>query len=204
MQLSIEISSVKGFMPENEGEQLFFAARERATYGPCLEIGSYCGKSAVYIGTACKEVGGTLFTIDHHRGSEETQPGWEYHDPETWDEAAKAMDTLPFLRDTLRRADLEQTVVPIVGQSQIIAKHWNTPLSLLFIDGGHSRDEAHGDWHAWKNKLMPGGWLAIHDVFPNPEDGGRPPFEIYELALEFGFVEVKTEGSLRILEQPAN
>ena len=199
MQLPIDISTVKGFMPENEGEHLFFAARERAPFGPSLEIGSYCGKSAVYIGAACKTSGNPLFTIDHHRGSEETQPGWAYHDPDTWDERAGAMDTLPFLRDTLRRADLEETVIPIVGQSQIIAQHWTTPLSFLFIDGGHSRKEAHGDWQAWKDKLMPGGWLAIHDVFPNPEDGGRPPFEIYEMALAEGFTEISAEGSLRVL-----
>ena len=200
MQLPIDINTVKGFMPENEGKKLFFAAGQRARLGPCLEIGSYCGKSAVYLGSACKTAGGVLFTIDHHRGSEETQPGWDYHDPETWDAKAGAMDTLPFLRDTLRRADLEQTVIPMVGQSQTIAKHWSTPLSLLFIDGGHSREEAHGDWQAWKDKLMPGGWLAIHDVFPNPEDGGRPPFEIYEMALATGFVEIGAEGSLRLLE----
>jgi len=200
MQLPIDINTVKGFMPETEGKKLFFAAGQRAGLGPCLEIGSYCGKSAVYLGSACKAAGGVLFTIDHHRGSEETQPGWEYHDPETWDTGAGAMDTLPFLRDTLRRADLEQTVIPMVGQSQTIAKYWTTPLSLLFIDGGHSREEAHGDWHAWKDKLMPGGWLAIHDVFPNPDDGGRPPFEIYEMALAEGFGEIGAEGSLRILE----
>ena len=203
MQLPIDIDTVKGFMPANEGEALFHAAKARAALGLCLEIGSYCGKSAVYIGAACKAAGGTLFTIDHHRGSEETQPGWEYHDPDTWDDAAGAMDTLPFLRDTLRRADLEETVIPIIGQSQAIAKHWNTPLSLLFIDGGHSRTEAHGDWHAWKDALMPGGWLAIHDVFPNPEDGGRPPFEIYQMALETGFQDVRAEGSLRILQNRA-
>ncbi len=202
MQLPIDINTIKGFMPENEGEKLFFAAQQRARSGPCLEIGSYCGKSAVYIGTACKALNGTLFTIDHHRGSEETQPGWEYHDPETWDETAGAMDTLPFLRATLREANLENHVIPIVGQSQTIAKHWNTPLSFLFIDGGHSQQEAHGDWHAWKDKMMPGGWVAIHDVFPDPEDGGRPPFEIYKMALEEGFVEIMSEGSLRILESP--
>ena len=173
-------------MPENEGEQLFFAAKARAPLGPCLEIGSYCGKSAVYIGTAVRQAGGVLFTIDHHRGSEETQPGWDYHDPETWDEAAGAMDTLPFLRDTLRRADLEQAVIPMVGQSRTIARYWQTPLSLLFIDGGAFTRRGACDWHAWKDKVMPGGWLAIHDVFPNPEDGGRPPFEIYEMALESG------------------
>ena len=203
MQLPIDIRSVKGFMPENEGAELFLAAKARVPHGPCLEIGSYCGKSAVYIGAACKSEGGTLFTIDHHRGSEETQPGWEYHDPDTWDETAGAMDTLPFLRDTLRRADLEQTVIPIVGRSRTIARHWTTPLSLLFIDGGHSREEAHGDWHAWKDKVMPGGWLAIHDVFPDPDEGGRPPFEVYEMALSDSFEEIKAEGSLRVLKRPA-
>ncbi|NBC21320.1 MAG: class I SAM-dependent methyltransferase [Alphaproteobacteria bacterium] len=200
--LNIDIATVRGFLHAEEGAALHRHAQVAARRGPCLEIGSWCGKSAVYIGAACKAVGGILFTVDHHRGSEENQPGWEYFDETVWDEAAGAIDTLPFLRDTLRRAGLEETVIPIVGRSPVVAKHWAAPLALLFIDGGHTMEHALADWRGWARHLMPGGLLAIHDVFPDPADGGRPPFEIYRRALASDlFEEVEAVESLRILRR---
>lgn len=202
MKLSIDIDSVKGFMDPAEGAALYEAALACAPRGPCLEIGAYCGKSAVYLGTACQAAGGVLFSVDHHRGSEENQPGWEYHDAELWDDAANAMDTLPFLRTTLRRAGLEDVVFPVVGRSALIAKAWATPLSFLFIDGGHTMEHALGDWRHWTPHLMAGGTLAIHDVFPDPADGGRPPFEIYQRALASDlYEEVAAVKSLRVLRR---
>ena len=187
--LPIDPASVKGFLHEEEAAVLYAEARARAGEGPVLEIGSYCGKSALYLGTAVKDAGGILFAVDHHRGSEENQPGWEYHDPDLWDEAAGALDTLPSLRDTLRRAGLEDHVVPIVGRSGVVAQHWAAPLSMLFIDGGHTMEAALADYRLWTRHLKPGALLAIHDVFPDPKDGGRPPFEIYELAKASGLYE---------------
>ena len=202
MKLPIDIDSVKGFMDPAEGAALYEAALACAPRGPCLEIGAYCGKSAVYLGSACHAAGGVLFSVDHHRGSEENQPGWEYHDAELWDDAANAMDTLPFLRTTLRRAGLEDVVFPVVGRSALIAKAWATPLSFLFIDGGHTMEHALGDWRHWTPHLMAGGTLAIHDVFPDPADGGRPPFEIYQRALASDlYEEVATVKSLRVLRR---
>lgn len=202
MKLPIDIDSVKGFMDPAEGAALYEAALACAPRGPCLEIGAYCGKSAVYLGTACQAAGRVLFSVDHHRGSEENQPGWEYHDAELWDDAAGAMDTLPFLRTTLRRAGLEDVVFPVVGRSALIAKAWATPLSFLFIDGGHTMEHALGDWRRWTPHLMAGGTLAIHDVFPDPADGGRPPFEIYQRALASDlFEEVAAVKSLRVLRR---
>ena len=202
MKLPIDIDSVKGFMDPAEGAALYEAALACAPRGPCLEIGAYCGKSAVYLGSACQAAGGVLFSVDHHRGSEENQPGWEYHDAELWDDAANAMDTLPFLRATLRRAGLEEVVFPVVGRSALIAKAWATPLSFLFIDGGHTMEHALGDWRHWTSHLMAGGTLAIHDVFPDPADGGRPPFEIYQRALASDlYEEVAAVKSLRVLRR---
>jgi predicted O-methyltransferase YrrM len=202
MRLPINIDAVKGFLDPAEGRALHDAALVRAPLGPCVEIGAYCGKSAVYLGVACQTVGGLLFSIDHHRGSEENQPGWEYFDPELWDEVAGSLDTLPFLRRTLRAAGLEEVVVPMVGRSAAIARIWTTPISLLFIDGGHTMEAALGDFRGWAPRLMAGGLLAIHDVFPNPADGGRPPFEIYQLALASGlFEETLAVKSLRILRR---
>lgn len=202
MQLPIDIDTVKGFLDPAEGRTLYEAALATARLGPALEIGSYCGKSAVYIGTGCKEAGGLLFCVDHHRGSEENQPGWEYHDAELWDDEAGAMDTLPFLRRTLRRASLEENVIPVVGRSATIAAAWGKALGFLFIDGGHTMEAALSDWRGWTPHLKTGGLLAIHDVFPDPADGGRPPFEIYQRALASDlYEEVQSVKSLRVLRK---
>ena len=202
MQLPLDPASIKGFLDPDEGAALYQAALDRAPFGPCLEIGGYCGKSALYLGTACAEAGEVLFSVDHHRGSEENQPGWEYFDEEVWDAAAEAVDTVPFFRTTIRKAGLEGTVIPIIGRSIDVAARWQTPLSFLFIDGGHTMEHALNDYRGWTPHVMPGGTLAIHDVFPNPEDGGRPPYEIYQRALTSDlFEEMAAIGSLRLLKR---
>ncbi len=202
MELPLDVEAIPGFMHPDEGRELYAAALSAAPSGPLLEIGTYCGKSSVYIGTACRRVGSVLFTVDHHRGSEENQPGWDYHDAALWDADAGALDTLPQLRRTLRASGLEGTVIPIIGHSGTVGRYWQSPLSMLFIDGGHTSEAALTDYRVWAPKVQPGGILAIHDVFPNPEDGGRPPFEIYSLALASGiFKEESAVESLRILRR---
>ena len=202
MEISIDLDTVKGFLSPAEGRALYEGAAQAAPLGSVLEIGSYCGKSAVYLGTACRDTRNLLFCVDHHRGSEENQPGWEYHDPELWDAAAGAVDTLPFLRETLRRAGLEDHVIPVVGRSETVARVWSAPLGFLFIDGGHTKAAALGDWRGWTPHLARSGLLAIHDVFPDPADGGRPPYEIYQLALASElYEEVTAVDSLRILRK---
>jgi predicted O-methyltransferase YrrM len=193
---------VRGFMPPGEGLALHRLARERLPHGPVLEVGSYCGKSAVYLGAAASEVGGVVFAVDHHRGSEENQAGWEHHDSDLVDERTGRMDTLPFFRRTIEEAGLEDVVVALVGESARVAAYWRTPLSLLFIDGGHGEDPAHADYTGWAPWVMNDGLLAIHDVFPDPADGGRPPYDVYVRALASGdFEEVEEVGSLRVLRR---
>jgi predicted O-methyltransferase YrrM len=194
----------KGFMPEDEGAALHEAGVVAATsgLGPLLEVGTYCGKSAVYLGAAARIGGAVLFTVDHHRGSEENQSGWEHHDPELVDPAMGRMDTLPFFRRTIAAADLEATVIAVLGDSPTVAAVWTTPLSLLFIDGGHGHDPAWADFRGWTPHVARGGLLAIHDVFPDPADGGRPPYELYREAIESGvFEDVSATGSLRVLRK---
>ncbi len=193
---------VKGFMPEEEGLLLFRRAAEQLPTGPALEVGTYCGKSAVYLGAAALAAGGTVFTVDHHHGSEENQAGWEHHDPDVVDPRTGRMDTLPFLRRTLEQAGLEEHVVAVVGHSTTVSRHWRTPLALLFIDGGHAEEHAHNDFTGWSPWVQPGGLLVIHDVFPDPADGGRPPYDVYLRALATGeFTEVEALGSMRVLER---
>ncbi len=185
----IDPQTIKGFLTPEEGAALGDAARESGTLGPVLEIGAYCGRSAAYLGPAAKAAGTILYSLDHHRGSEENQPGWEWHDPELMDEQAGTLDTLPSFRRTMARADLEDSVVALIGPSRTISRHWTTPLGMVFIDGGHTMKAAFEDYRGWASKVLPGGVLAIHDVFPNPADGGRPPYEIYCKALASGLFE---------------
>ena len=198
--------AAKGFMPEDEGLLLHRRARERLPHGPVLEVGTYCGKSAIYLGAAAREVGGpraVVFTVDHHRGSEENQAGWEHHDDSLVDPDLGVMDTLPTFRRTIADAGLEEQVVAIVGRSDTVGRWWRTPLSLLFIDGGHGVEPARADFRSWPRWVMAGGVLAVHDVFPDPADGGRPPYEdIYLPALASGaFTEVDAVGSMRVLRR---
>lgn len=194
--------AAKGFMPGPEGLALHRAGWGAAAVGPLLEIGTYCGKSAVYLGAAARARHSVLFTVDHHRGSEENQAGWEHHDPSLVDPDTGRMDTLPVFRRTIHGAGLEDVVVAVVGESTTVAAHWTTPLGLVFIDGGHGEEPARADYEAWAPKVTAGGLLAIHDVFPDPADGGRPPYEVYRRALASGdFDEVHREGSLRVLRR---
>jgi predicted O-methyltransferase YrrM len=197
--------AARGFMPPDEGLALYEAALEVPSGGhPLLEIGSYCGKSAVYLAAAAAERNTVLFAVDHHRGSEENQPGWEWHEPDLVDADTGRMDTLGRFRSTLFHAGLEPHVVAVVGDSTVVGRHWATPLALLFIDGGHGPEPAHRDYETWAPHVADGGLLVIHDVFPDPADGGRPPFEIYCRALDSGaFTERRAVGSLRVLQRVA-
>jgi hypothetical protein len=196
--------ATKGFMPADEGDALFTAALEAAAAvpaAPFVEIGSYCGRSTIWLGAAARRSDVVVFAVDHHRGSEENQAGWTHHDPDVVDPHTGRMDTLPFFRRAIHDAGLEDHVVAVVGRSPVVAAAWTTPVAMIFIDGGHGREPARADHVGWSPHVAVGGTLAIHDVFPDPADGGRPPFEeIYLPALASGrFVERSATGSLRVL-----
>jgi predicted O-methyltransferase YrrM len=197
--------SVTGFMPDEEGEALYLAALragacfEDATF---VEIGAWCGKSTVYLGAAAEETGAVLFSLDHHRGSEENQAGWEHHDRSLVDPRSGRIDTLPHWRRSVELAGLEASVVGLVGDSATIASRWSSPLAFCFIDGGHGDAPAWADFRGWTPNVVEDGWLVIHDVFPDPADGGRPPYDIWRTAVDSGvFVEDGECGSLRVLRR---
>ena len=202
LNLPLDISKIKGFLDPIEGEALYYYAKEFTKNGNALEIGSYCGKSAVYIGSALKENNQKLYSIDHHRGSEEQQPGEEYFDPDLLNKKGNGIDTLPFFLKTIKDSQLEGFVIPIVSSSQEAHEELKINFNMIFIDGGHSEEAAQSDYMLWSKRLNLEGILAIHDVFPDPNDGGRPPYNIYLRALESGnFKEVDAIKSLRILQK---
>jgi predicted O-methyltransferase YrrM len=193
--------AAKGFMPDDEGLALHNAGVTGGAVGPLLEIGTYCGKSAVYLGAAARAAGTVCFTVDHHRGSEENQAGWDHHDLEVVDPATGRIDTLPFFRRTIQAAGLEDVVVAVVGHSVPVARAWRTPLGLLFIDGGHAEDVAMADYTEWSPHLASGAVLVIHDVFEDPADGGQAPLHVWQRAVGAGFAPLSRTGSLRVLQK---
>lgn len=200
--LLLAAEKARGFMPGEEGLALHETAAALEVEGPLLEVGSYCGKSALYLGAAARQAGRVLFCVDHHRGSEENQPGWEHHDPEVVDPELGLIDTLPFFRGAINSAGLESTVVAVVGDSPTVAALWGTPLAMVFIDGGHGAEPAHRDYEGWSPHVAHGGILAIHDVFNDPAEGGLPPYEIWSRALSSGRFQQQTAvGSLRVLKR---
>lgn len=200
--LPLDIETVKGFLDDVEGQALYRYALASASKGPCFEIGAYCGKSTVYLGAACREAGGVLYSLDHHRGSEEHQPGEAYHDADLLDPETGDFDSFRAFRKTLSRAGLEETVVPIVCPSQVAAKAWGTALSMVFIDGGHAYESVLNDYRCWSGHIVRGGILAIHDIFPDPSEGGQAPFEIWKKALASAlFEELETVRTLGFLKR---
>lgn len=198
--------ATKGFMPADEGDALHAAALDagaRLPGLPWVEVGSYCGRSTIWLGAAARDRGTVLFAVDHHRGSEENQAGWEHHDPGVVDVRTGRMDTLPFFRAAVHDAGVEDHVIAMVGRSPVVAAHWATPLAFVFIDGGHGDEPARADYEGWAPHVAVDGTLAIHDVFPDPADGGRPPYErIFVPALESGRFRLESAtGSLRILRR---
>lgn len=196
--------ATKGFMPAEEGDALYEAAVAAASALPGLpfvEIGSYCGRSTVWLGAAAAAGDTVVFAVDHHRGSEENQAGWFHHDTSVVDPATGRMDTLPFFRRAIHEAGVEPFVVGVVGQSSVVARYWTSSASFVFIDGGHGEEPARLDYEGWARHVAIGGTLAIHDVFPDPADGGRPPYEqIFLPALQSGRFRLHSAiGSLRLL-----
>jgi predicted O-methyltransferase YrrM len=203
--------ATRGFMPDDEGAALLRAALRAGRQVPpdagpptFVEIGAWCGKSSIYLGAAAEATGAVLYSIDHHRGSEENQAGWEHHEADLIDPEVGRIDTLLHWRRAITGAALEQTVVGVVGDSPTVAARWQQPLAFCFIDGGHGAEPAWADYRGWAPLVALGGWLAIHDVFPDPADGGRPPYDLFCAALQSQeFVEDGACGSLRVLRRVA-
>jgi predicted O-methyltransferase YrrM len=194
-------ATTRGFLPPDEGLALHAAALD-APDGLLLEVGTYCGKSTLLLGDAARRRGSQVVTVDHHHGSEENQPGWEWHEPDLVDPGTGRLETLPSLRHTLAAADLETVVTAVVGTTAQVAAWWRTPVALLFLDGNHTEPVAQHDYAAFARWVQPGGLLAVHDVFPDPADGGQAPWHVVQRAIGTGvFAPASQTGSLRVLRR---
>ena len=179
--------TAKGFLSEEEGDRLFILAQRCSRVAPCVEIGSYCGKSTLYLAEGCRYGRYNLFSVDHHRGSLEQQPGEAYYDPELFDQKTQRHNSLPEYLKNVERAGLLDCVMPVLGDSVSVAKNFvGMQVSLVFIDGGHSLANVEGDFVHWSRLVIPGGYICLHDVYLNPEDGGQAPRHVWERAQSTG------------------
>ena len=181
-----EIDNLKGFMPKHEGIALTKWSEKFSSIGPIMEIGSYCGKSAIYLSKGAILNDQLVYTIDHHFGSEEHQIKEEYFDSEIFDYKNQRVNTLPLLIKNINKVQVKN-IVPIVSNSVDIASKWDAKLGMVFIDGGHSFKAANNDYVSWSTKIKKNGALVIHDIFENPDEGGQAPFEIFQKALKNNF-----------------
>jgi len=182
----------RGFMPDDEGKALLRAALRAGRAAlpggsptTFVEIGAWCGKSSLYVGAAAEATGAVLFSIDHHRvprrinrdGSTTKQIWSIRRGPDRHAVALAAGHQ----RGRARRIGGGR-----VGDSSTVAARWRHPLAFCFIDGGHGAETGVG---RLSRLVTPGGSRRLaghHDVFPDPADGGRPPYELFCAALASG------------------
>ena len=182
-----KLNNLKGFMPQHEGEALAKWAEKFSSMGPALEIGTFGGKSSLYIAAGLSVNEQLVFTIDHHKGSEEHQTGEDYFDPDIYDALLGRVNTVPLMQSNLSMFEESKYIIPIIANANSLALIWTIKLGLLFIDGSHTESSAQNDYANWNTKIISGGGLVIHDIFENPEEGGQAPFLIYQKALKDGF-----------------
>jgi len=190
---AVRAGEIKGFLHESEAVCLFRYCTKLNALGSALEIGSYCGKSTVFMGQAYRE-----------GGSEEHQQGQQYHDPELWDTQLSGVNTFSYFRQTINQFNLDDIVMPIVAPSKVVAKNWCMPLALVFVDGGHSEAAADHDVLAWSRFIEPGGALVIHDIYKNETEGGQAPKNaMLKLLAQGCFYLERKVGSLVVLRRKA-
>jgi hypothetical protein len=147
------VRGVEGWLFDGEARLLFDLARQASNTGVIVEIGSWKGKSTICLAKGSQEGPRVkVYAIDPHIGSEE-------HHAETgrvW--------TFDEFKANIKRAGVEDHVVPLVKMSTEAARDFNLPVSLLFIDGAHDFDSVKADFDAWFPKLINGGVVAFHDT----------------------------------------
>jgi hypothetical protein len=83
-----------------------------------------------------------------------------------------------------------------------VGRWWSSPLTFLFLDGNHTEEVAQHDYAVFAPHVLVGELLAVHDVFEDPADGGRPPWNVVRRAVDSGaFEQVSVTGSLRVLRR---
>ncbi len=147
-QIWPHIDSVEGWLYPEEGRWLFGAARSLPNRSNIVEIGSFKGRSTCCLAFACRGTKKRIFAVDTFDGG----PDLQRH------------DSFREFCLNIERCELSEYVEPIRGISWEIAKTWNKPIHLLFIDGSHIYEDVMADFASFFPHVVPGGLVAFHDV----------------------------------------
>ncbi len=142
------IDRIEGWLTAEEGKWLFNAARSLRNRANLVEIGSFKGRSTCCLVLGCRGSGRRVFAIDSFDGGPDLPKA----------------DSLPDFSRNLRNCGLSEYVEPVVGLSGQVAKTWDRPIDLLFVDGSHSYEDVLADFVGFYPHVSRGGIVAFHDV----------------------------------------
>jgi predicted O-methyltransferase YrrM len=143
---------VGGWLKDTEGRALFGLAKKCTGRGVIVEIGSWKGKSTIWLGRGSRLGRGVqIHAIDPHTGSPQHR------------EALGEVWTFDEFKQNIKRAKIDDLVVPHVDFSDAVARTFDEKVELIFIDGLHEYEGVKIDFDMWFPKVVDGGWIAFHD-----------------------------------------
>jgi MMP 1-O-methyltransferase len=172
-------ASVDGWLSDEQGCALFEAAAAATGRGHIVEIGSWKGRSTVWLAAGARLRGAKVYAVDPHIGSRE--------DPQA--------ATLAEFRENLARAGVADHVEPLVMTSAEAVRVIDGEIELLFIDGDHSYEGVRRDAALWLPRLVEGGTVMFHDVGTAGYSGPRRVFR-RSICWSAGFEGIERVGSM--------
>ena len=144
------INSIEGFLVSPMQERwLFRAAKSLPDGANIVEIGSFKGRSTCSLAYGCEGTKKHVFAIDTFMGNDV-----DFHQRGFFND----------FQHNIEKRGLTDYVTAIQGWSSEVAKTWNKPIHLLFIDGSHIYEDVLADFDNFYPHVVSGGVIAMHDV----------------------------------------
>ena len=149
---------IRGMTQKYAGELLFNLAYMQDLKGDVIEIGSYLGKSAFFLGNAVKLSGnGKLFAIDHFKGNKNKEHIYKINNEDL-------SDLKGIFLEHINKFELEGYVNLIDKPSHEASKEIkDNSVRLIFIDGDHSGEGVLNDIVSYKKKLKKNSIIIFDD-----------------------------------------
>ena len=163
MIAALKALDIDGWLTIKEAEVLYsLVVSEKCK--TIVELGSWKGRSTSWLMAAASRVEGTVYAIDHFKGSAEH----------------KASPDLPNLRSDFdanirrvkMRLGLPDSCLSVMATDSLLASlHFgDETVDLIFIDASHEYEAVRADLMAWMPKIKQGGIIAMHDInFDGPK-----------------------------------
>jgi hypothetical protein len=160
------IKSIKGWLDEGEADLLLAVCNRALSSLPpqsaVIEIGSFCGRSTVLLGSVVQSLGSQskVYAVDSHEGIVGA--------PGSAEGVRSLGSTLDLFSANIAIHGLTSIVETVVQRSYEV--NWEKPIALLFIDGLHDYLNVSRDFRHFEAWVVPGGYIAFHDYadyYPN-------------------------------------